>query len=382
MTSQSDSWVGRAVPRLEDTALLTGNARFIDDMSPLPGIRHVAMLRSPHPHARIISIDAETARSIPGVTGIVTGKELENIIKPLASAVRSAIAYYPIAIDKVRYAGEPVALVAAEDRYLAEDALEAVEVNYQPLEAVVEPKSALAEEAPVLHEDVGSNLVHHRQFSYGDPDRAFAAADDVVRLAWTYPRQSSTPIETYGAIAHYEKAPDRYTIWSNFQGPYILQPLMARSLGIDGNQLRLIAAAHSGGSFGIKQGLYPYLVLLAACSRLLGCPLKWTEDRLEHLLASSSASDRADEIEAAFDKEGQLTGLRFKNLVNVGAYVRAPEPASVYRMHAAANACYRVRDIAIDNRLVTTNKMPIGLCLLYTSPSPRDGLLSRMPSSA
>ena len=133
-----------------------------------------------------------------------------------------------------------MALIAAEDRYLAEDAAEAIEVDYQPLEAVVEPQAALAVDAPVLHEDAGNNLVHHRQFSYGDPDRAFAAAAEVVRLAWRYPRQSATPIETYGAIAHYEMAPERYTIWSNFQGPFILQPLMARSLGVAGNHLRLI----------------------------------------------------------------------------------------------------------------------------------------------
>ncbi|MFP6728497.1 MAG: xanthine dehydrogenase family protein molybdopterin-binding subunit, partial [Alphaproteobacteria bacterium] len=382
MAVQTDGWVGRAVPRLEDAALLTGNARFIDDLSPLPGIQHVAMLRSPHPHARIVAIDTEAARTMPGVTGVVTGVEFQKYLNPLANALRAPIAYYPIAVDKVRYVGEPVALIAAEDRYLAEDAAEAIEVDYRPLEAVVDPQAALAADAPVLHEDAGSNLVHHRQFAYGDPDSAFAAAAEVVRLAWRYPRQSATPMETYGAIVHYETAPDRYTIWSNFQGPFILQPLMARSLGVDGNQLRLIAAPHSGGSFGIKQGLYPYLVLLAAGSRILGCPLKWIEDRLEHLSASSSAADRADEIEAAFDGDGRLTGLRFKNLVNVGAYVRAPEPASVHRMHAAANGCYRVRDIAIDNRLVTTNKMPIGLNRGYGGPQFYFGLERAMDLAA
>ncbi|MDP6343378.1 MAG: xanthine dehydrogenase family protein molybdopterin-binding subunit [Alphaproteobacteria bacterium] len=382
MGDRADSWVGRAVPRLEDAALLTGNARFIDDLSPLPGIRHVALLRSPHPHARILGIDAEAARAMPGVVGVVTGAELREHLNPLASAVRAPMAYYPIAIDKVRYAGEPVALVAAEDRYLAEDAAEAIEVDYQPLDAVVDPLAALATEAPVLHEEAGGNLVHHRQFAYGDPEAAFAEAAEVVRLAWRYPRQSATPMETYGAIAHFEAAPERYTVWSNFPGPFILQPLMARALGIGGNQLRLIAAAHSGGSFGIKQGLYPYLVLLAAASRLLGCPLKWVEDRLEHLSASSSAADRADEIEAAFDGEGHLTGLRFDNLVNVGAYVRAPEPASVYRMHAAANGCYRVRHIAIQNRLVTTNKLPIGLNRGYGGPQFYFGLERAMDLAA
>ncbi len=377
-----NDWVGRALPRLEDAALLTGNARFVDDLSPVPGIRHVAMLRSPLAHGRIHGIDSGAAERMPGVIGVVTGAGIKDHLKPLASAVRAPMAYYPIAVDKVRHVGEVVALVAAEDRYLAEDAAELIEVEYEPLPAVVEPLAALEPDAPVLHEDAGSNLVHQRNFAYGDPAAAFAAAAHVVRLNWRYPRQSATPIETYGAIAHYEAAPERYTIWSNFQGPFILQPLMARALGIAGNQLRLIAAPHSGGSFGIKQGIYPYLVLLAAASRSLGCPLKWTEDRLEHLSASSSAADRADGIEAAFDAEGQLTGLRFDNCVNVGAYVRAPEPASVYRMHAASNGCYQVRNIAVENRLVTTNKTPVGLNRGYGGPQFYFGLERAMDVAA
>ena len=146
--------------------------------------------------------------------------------------------------------------------------------------------------------------------------------------------------------------------------------------------MRLLSAPHSGGSFGIKQGLYPYLVLLAAASRLLECPLKWIEDRLEHLAASSSASDRADEIEAAFDENGVLKGIRYNNLVNVGAYVRAPEPASVYRMHAASNGCYQVQNIAVENRLVTTNKSPIGLNRGYGGPQFYFGLERVMDTAA
>lgn len=377
-----DDWVGQALPRFEDAALMAGNARFIDDLSPLPGIQHVAILRSPYPHARIRSIDIDAARALPGVSGVVTGADIAALTDPLVSAVRSPIAYYPIAVEKVRYAGEPVALIAAEDRYIAEDAAELIEIDYDPLPAVVDPLAALNTDAPLLHDEVGSNLVHNRQFAYGDPDHAFARAAHIVTLDWRYPRQSSTPIETYGAIAHFERSPDRYSIWSNFQGPFILQPLMARALRIDGNHLRLISAPHSGGSFGIKQGIYPYLVLLAAASRILRRPLKWIEDRLEHLAASSSASDRADAIEAAFDSDGNLTGLRYNNCVNVGAYVRAPEPASVYRMHAASNGCYRVRNIAVENRLVTTNKTPIGLNRGYGGPQFYFGLERAMDIAA
>ncbi|MDD9926526.1 MAG: xanthine dehydrogenase family protein molybdopterin-binding subunit [Rhodospirillaceae bacterium] len=382
MDGPGEPWVGQAVPRLEDAALLSGNARFIDDLAPVPGIRHVALLRSPYAHARITKVDISEAAALDGVYGVLTGTELVTELDPLASAVRAPVDYFPIASDKVRYVGEPVALVAAVDRYVAEDALERIVVDYEPLPAAVDPVAALEDSAGQVHERVGSNLVHHRTFRYGDPDRAFDEAATIVSLDWRYPRQASTPIETYGAVAHYEAAPERYTIWSNFQGPFILQPLMARALRVPGNRLRLVAAPHSGGSFGIKQGLYPYLVLLAAASRMLGCPLKWIEDRSEHLMASSAASDRADAIEAAFDQEGTLTGLRYRNLVSVGAYIRAPEPASVYRMHAASNGCYRTRNIAVDNRLVLTNKTPIGLNRGYGGPQFYFGLERAMDKAA
>ena len=382
MKRPGEPWVGRAIPRLEDAALLSGNARFIDDLSPVPGIRHIALLRSPYAHARIVTIDTSEALALDGVYGVLTGAELVTELDPLASAVRAPADYFPIAKDKVRYVGEPVAVIAAVDRYVAEDALDRIIVDYDPLPAAVDPVTALDDDAGQVHEMVGSNLVHHRTFRYGDPERAFAEAANVIELEWRYPRQASTPIETYGVVAHFETAPERYTIWSNFQGPFILQPLMARSLRVPGNRLRLIAAPHSGGSFGIKQGLYPYLVLLAVASRMFGCPVKWIEDRGEHLMASSSASDRADAIEAAFDAQGILTGLRFRNLVSLGAYIRAPEPASVYRMHAASNGCYQTRNISIDNRLVLTNKTPIGLNRGYGGPQFYFGLERVMDKAA
>jgi 2-furoyl-CoA dehydrogenase large subunit len=368
MTEAAQRWIGARYPRKEDAALLTGNARFIDDMEPVPGIHHVAMLRSGHAHARIVSIDVSRAAALPGVHGVVTGADIADAIRPIPSAVRAPIKYYPIAIDKVRYVGEPVAVIAADDRYVAEDAMELIEVEYEPLPPVVDADGALGDGAALLHEDVGSNVVHHRTFRYGDPESAFANAHKVVRLDWRYPRYGSTPMETYGVVANFERAPDRYTIWSNFQGPFILHALMTGALGVPGNRLRLITSPHSGGSFGIKQAMYPYMVLLAACSKLMGCPLKWIEDRLEHLTGASTAADRKDWVEAAFAEDGELLGLKFDNIVNVGAFVRAPEPASVYRMHSASNGCYRVKNIFVENRLVVTNTTPIGLNRGYGGP--------------
>jgi len=367
-TNVKERWIGSRYPRKEDAALLTGNARFIDDMEPVAGIQHAAILRSDRPHARIISIDTTKAEALLGVRGVVTGANIAETIAPIPSAVRVPIKFYPIAIDRVRYVGEPVAVVVAEDRYIAEDAIELIHVEYEELPATADPQMAMAEKASLLHDEVGSNVVHHRTFRYGDPEGAFERADKIVRLEWRYPRYASTPMETYGLVANFERQPDRYTIWSNFQGPFILHALMTGALGVPGNRLRLITSPHSGGSFGIKQAMFPYMVLLAASSRILGCPVKWIEDRLEHLTGSSTAADRADSVEAAFTVEGELIGLKFYNIVNVGAFVRAPEPASVYRMHSASNGCYRVANIAVDNRLVVTNTTPIGLNRGYGGP--------------
>jgi 2-furoyl-CoA dehydrogenase large subunit len=356
------------LPRKEDQALLSGRARFIDDLAPVPGLKHAAILRSPHPHARIRGIDAARALALPGVVGVVTGAELVGMVGPIPSVVRAPVPYFPFAVDRVRHVGEAVAVVVADTRYIAEDACELIEVDYEPLPAAASIAAALAADAPVLHEKAGSNAVNRRTFRYGDPDRAFAEADTVVELDYTYPRYSSTPMETFGVVAQFEQAPDRFTVWSNFQGPFVLQPLMAGALKVPGNRLRLITPPASGGSFGIKQAVLSYIVLLAAVSRALGCPVKWIEDRAEHLAAASAAGDRSGKVAVAFRRDGELIGLRFDNLANMGAYLRPPEPASVYRMHSACNGCYAVKNIAVDNTLVVTNQTPIGLNRGYGGP--------------
>ncbi len=366
--TETQRWIGSPLGRKEDTALLTGRARFIDDLSPVPGICFAAILRSPHPHARIGRIDVARALALPGVRGVVVGSEVAELIGPVPSVVKAPIAYYPIAVERARYVGEPVAVVVADTRYVAEDACDLIDVEYEPLPAVPDLRGASARGAPVIHEKAGSNVVSRRSFSYGDPDAAFAVADRTFELSYSYPRYASTPMETFGVIAHFERAPDRYTVWSNFQGPFVIQPLMAGALRVPGHRLRLITPPSSGGSFGIKQAVFPYIVLIAAVSRRIGVPVKWIEDRAEHLTAASASSDRVGTIAVAFRSDGELTGLRFTNTANMGAYIRAPEPASLYRMHAASNGCYRVKNISIDNELVVTNSTPVGLNRGYGGP--------------
>ena len=191
-----------------------------------------------------------------------------------------------MAIDRVRYAGEPVAVVAARDRYVAEDALERIDVRYAPLPAVVDPEAALRPDAPLLHDGFPGNLASDRRFRYGDPDVAFAQADHRIEITVNYPRNACTPIETYGVLAEYDPAADAYDVTANFQGPFSLHAVLARALRVPGNRLRLRTPPDSGGSFGVKQGVFPYIVLVAAAARVAERPVKWVEDRLEHLAAS------------------------------------------------------------------------------------------------
>jgi 2-furoyl-CoA dehydrogenase large subunit len=354
-------WVGQSIERFEDEPLLTGGARFIDDLEPVAGLTHAAILRSPHGHADIVAIHTEEAARLPGVFGVLTGKDFAAISKPIGNLITRKLKYYPCAVDRVRYFGEPVAVVVAENRYIAEDALDLIRVEYAPRPAVIDPEFAASPESAILHDELGSNVVHTRNFTYGDPDAAFASAAKVVTCKVDYPRVNSTPIETYGVVADFDRGASRYTVWSNFQGPYAIHPIMCDALGVRGSGLRLITAPSSGGSFGIKQGVYPYIVLMALASRKLSRPVKWIEDRLEHLAASSAASGRVTTLEGAFDKEAQLTALRLTQIENVGAYLRPPDPAALYRMHSTLSGPYRVRNVAVANKAVVTNQVPSGL---------------------
>lgn len=354
-------WVGRSLERFEDRALLTGQARFMDDLEPVAGLAHAAILRSPHGCADIMSIDASAALKLPGVVDVLLPDDVAALSKPIGNLLSRKLKYYPSAVGRVRYFGEPVAVVVAENRYVAEDALDLIKVVYDPKPAVVEPEDALLPTATVLHDEFGSNVVHQRDFEYGDPAEQFAKAAKIVSCKTNYPRVSSTPMETYGVIASFDPSSDRYTVWSNFQGPFALHPIACDALRVKGHQLRLISSPSSGGSFGIKQGVYPYIVLMALAARKSGRPVKWIEDRLEHLAASSAATGRVTTAEGAFDAEGHLLALRLTQLENVGAYLRPPDPAALYRMHSTLSGPYRVRHIAVHNKAVVTNQVPSGL---------------------
>ncbi len=333
----------------------------MDDLAPLPGIAEAAIVRSPYPHGRIRSVDTSQAMAIDGVLAVVTGAEMAEMSAPFLSVLDQPIEYRAAALDTVRYVGEPVAVVVAKDRYIAEDGVEAVVVDYEPLEAVTSPGMALDPSSPVLHPGVGSNVVSDRSFSYGNPEEAFAKADLVVSASTSHPRSTCLPLECYGVICDWNSFDSSVTAWSNFQGPFTVHGLAANALGIPASKLRLITPPNSGGSFGIKAAIYVYVVLIALASKRAGVPVRWMEDRVEHLLGSSCSSERLSVLDGAFSADGELLGLRWDMVDDVGAYVRAPEPATIYRMHGCLGGAYRVRNVSVRARVVVTNRLPTGL---------------------
>lgn len=357
------SSIGKPLKRFEDARLTTGQGTFIDDFRVFPNTQQAAIVRSPHPHAKIINIDYSAALEIPGVEGVITGGDLN--LDPFPVGVTAPVEYYPLALDKVRYVGEPVAVVVAKNRYIAEDAMDKIKVQYETLSPVVDIEKSMEAEAPILHDNVGHNVANHRHFNYGDTDKAFAEADHIVKHKFFFPKYSATPVETYGVIANYEHASDHYTVHANFHGPFILHSLMAKALKIPTNRLRLITPKDNGGSYGIKAGIFPYVVLMAAVSKKLGVAVKWIEDRQEHLMASSSGTDRVTYIEAAVKNDGKVTGFKMRFIDNVGAYIRAPEPACLYRNHANTTGAYDVPNLQLEAIAVMTNKSPTGLIRGY-----------------
>jgi 2-furoyl-CoA dehydrogenase large subunit len=360
--------LGTRVLRKEDPALLSGRGRYADDL-PIPvGTLHAHVIRSPHAHAEIVRIDARAALAHDGVWAVITGEDVRKLSDPFLVAVKARVDQWSLAVERVRYVGEPVALVVAESRYVAEDAAELVDIEYTPLEAVIDPIEACGKDAPLLHPEARTNEVSVRDFSYGDTEAAFARADARIALTSEFPRLSFTPIECYIVVAQHNAAEGSYDVLANFQGPFSIHPVMARALRVPGPKLRLRIPPDSGGSFGIKLSVFPYVVLMALAARITGRPVKWVEDRIEHLVAASSGPNRITEIEAAVTNDGRILALKLDQLEDYGAFLRAPMPGPLYRMHGAITGAYDIANVDVKNRVVLTNKMPASLIRGFGGP--------------
>jgi 2-furoyl-CoA dehydrogenase large subunit len=360
--------LGRPVIRKEDAALLRGEGRYADDVATPVGTLHATIVRSPEAHALIKNIDVSKALALKGVAMVLTGDDIQAISDPFMVAVKEPIDQWSLAVERVRFVGEPVALVLATDRYVAEDGADLVEVEYERLPAAVRLREAILPDAPLIHPKAGRNELSSRRFVYGDPDTAFQQAPHTVGITVDYPRSSYMPMECFVVVADYLRGDDSYDVLANFQGPFSAHPVMARALRVPGARLRLRTPADSGGSFGIKLSVFPFIVLMALASRLAGRPVKWVEDRNEHLTAANSSPERICEVEAAVETDGRITALRLNNLEDYGAFLRAPMPGPLYRMHGAVTGAYDIRNVEVVNRLAVTNRMPAALVRGFGGP--------------
>jgi 2-furoyl-CoA dehydrogenase large subunit len=358
VSQPAEGWVGRSVPLKEDGRLVAGRGRFIDDLA-RPRMLHAAMLRSPHAHARILVVDTREAEALPGVFAVLTGAEAaarSGPIRPLIPTT-AAVPDYCLAVDRVRYVGEPVAAVAAVDRATAEDALEQIRVEYAPLPVVVDPEAAIRPDAPLLYPELGSNVVWHDTLTYGDVDGAMARADGVLRERFSIQRYASTPLETFGGIAEYDPGTDTFELWTNDQRPGLTISVLAASLRVPQSRVRL-SCPDIGGGFGNKRRP-AYLLICALLARKTDRPVKWIEDRLENLTALMHACNGIMDLELAYRADGTLLALGVRDIADEGKNLITPTQHNLIKLGNIANG-YRIPAVRYEAWSVLTNKCPSG----------------------
>jgi CO/xanthine dehydrogenase Mo-binding subunit len=359
-TDRLGKWSGQSVPRKEDGRLLQGQGTFADDAwQHRMGYAH--FVRSPLAHARIVSVDTSRAESLDGVYATLTGEEVAELTDPffqIAPEPGGKIAEYCLAVDKVRYQGDAVALVLAESRDVARDAAELVEVEYEPLPVVVDTVAAAAPDAPLLHEEVGSNVVWHGVYDYGDVDWALENADHVVRIdRLHFHRFSSTPLECNAAVVNWEPGTEMLEVFSNNQMPMFASLVIGPSLRIPSNKIAF-RSQDIGGAFGIKIGSYPQITALALISRKAGRPAKWTEYRTDHMLSAGHGNERTFlDVEVPVQKDGTILGFKTRAFEDAGAYLHY-EPLGAVIWSQVAPGCYRFKHIRVDFTEAVSNKCP------------------------
>jgi 2-furoyl-CoA dehydrogenase large subunit len=338
----------------EDRRFIAGEGRFVADIS-LPAMLHIALVTSPHPAARIEAIRTEEALKIEGVVAVITGEELAQATNPLMSGLNlPEVRRYPMAVDRARYAGEWVAAVVADSRYIAEDGAELVEVDYDPLPFVIDAEAAMNEDAPAVHPAHGTNILYRRKFVYGAVEDDFAAADHRLAFRASWGRNSTVPIETFGVLARWNPGTAILDVWASIQMPKYSEQT-ARALGLDANCVRVHYDVDVGGSYGVKRGI-KHTVLVGYLARKLGCPVRLIEDRLENMTGGDAhGPERIFDVEAAFNDDGEIRSLRLRALDNVGAYA-GRAPLQLGKPIGAIVGPYRIKSVEYEAISVTTNK--------------------------
>ncbi|MEH6992320.1 xanthine dehydrogenase family protein molybdopterin-binding subunit [Neobacillus drentensis] len=364
-------YVGQSIKRKEDYRLVTGTGQFVADIK-LAGMLEAVFVRSPQAHAIIRHIDTSKAKELPGVHIILIGNDIKEKINPITqfeshSAVPPNVAKEinpkiqfnaesVLAVDKVMYVGQPVAVVVAENRYIAEDAADLIKVEYEQLKPIVDPFEAMKEGSPLVHEQVDQNIQMEFHLSIGDAKQAEQQADRILKTRVQTPRLSSNPIETRGVIADYDNRTDQMHVWSATQLPFEVRATIAHCLGWTEQNIR-VTAPDVGGGFGPKGGVHPEEILIPYISNQLNRPVKWVEDRLEHLTSARQSRDQVHDVIVAYNSDGTILSLRDEFVVDSGA-VNFFGFTCAYNTAYHLRGAYKIPNYDIKSRIVLTNKTP------------------------
>ena len=361
------TYTGQALKRFEDPRLVTGMGVFVDDVK-LPGMLYASFLRSPHAHARIRAIDASEARSMPGVVAVLIGEDIAGVLTEIPPRVLEewemdelqAPGLPTLAQGKVFFVGQTVAVVVAETRHLARDAVDMIAVEYEPLPAVLDPLQAASEGSTPLHEEIGTNVImrkfHDRQGS--GLDDAFTQADRVIRQQYNVQRLAPLPLETRGCVANYQPEDDRLTVWASTQSPHRYRRMLADALDRPQDTVRVIAP-DVGGGYGEKGGLFPEDIAVGYLSVALGRPINWVADRQENMLTFHGRGHIAD-VEVAVKNDGTILGLRLRNVVDGGAFAGNSTTTPPYTSSHRIMGPYKTPAARVEVLGVATNKGPTG----------------------
>ena len=352
-------YIGKPLKRKEDPRLIQGLGHYVDDLQ-FAGMHYAGLVRSPYAHARIRLINTSRAQSAPGVALVLTGADLKGAIGPVPCAAQlpdMKVALRPVlAYDRVRFVGEPVAVVVATDRYAARDAVDLVEVDYEPLTAVVNPEKAIEKGATVLHEQYKDNVAYRWELEGGDVKKAFQSADKVIRQRMINQRLIPVAMEPRGVMADYKPGEKQLTVWSSTQIPHLLRTQLAVMLGVPEGSVHVITP-EVGGGFGSKLNVYPEEALVGYLAMRLAKPVKWIESRRENFLTTIHGRDQIDDVEVAVKGDGTLLGLRCNVIADLGAYYQLLTPLIPTLTGLMICGCYKIPAVRMEITGVFTNKM-------------------------
>jgi carbon-monoxide dehydrogenase large subunit len=352
-------YIGQKVKRTEDPRLIQGLAHYVDDIE-LAGTLHVAILRSPYAHAKINSINVTAAQNAPGVVAVYTGKDVDGKVGylPCAAALPELKVpkYSVLAQSKVIFVGHPVAAVVASDKYQARDAIDLIEVDYDPLDVVTDPEKAAKPDCPVIHEEFGTNIAFVHSAGTGEVEAAFKQADKVVTQRLLHPRLAPIALEPRGVLAQYLRGEQQLNMWSSTQIPHLMRTQVAIMLGIPENKLRVVAP-EVGGGFGSKLNVYAEEALVSWISMQLNKPVKWIETRRENVAATIHGRAQVGTVEVAVKNDGTLLGLRYNVISDIGAYHQLLTPAIPTLTGLMLSGPYKIPAISMNCTGVFTNKM-------------------------